>query len=270
MPWHLDNLLSVVVPAYNEERTIEDVITKVRKIPNLLEIIAVDDGSSDATPVILARLATQFPELSWTRHEKTRGKGAALKTGFARSTGKIVIVHAADLEYDPIEIADVIGPILAERADVVFGSRLLVRKAARVLYFHHYLANKMITFCSNLLTNLNLNDVETGYKAFRGEIIREMVLTSSGFGVEIELTSKIAKLRCRIYEVPISYYEGTYEEAKKIGMKDAIAAFWYIFKYNLLVSLSRSYNLIPNLAASGELQHEPVVASRAPNDLQIR
>ena len=144
-----------------------------------------------------------------------------------------MVVQDADLEYDPSEIAELINPILTDRADVVYGSRFLVRRAARVLYFRHYLANKFLTFLSNILTDLNLTDVETGYKAFRGDIIRNMVITSDGFGFEIEATAKIAKLHCRIYEVPISYYGRTYEEGKKIGMKDGILAIIYIFVYNL-------------------------------------
>jgi hypothetical protein len=152
-----------------------------------------------------------------------------------------VIVQDADLEYNPDEIPSVIELILQGRADVVFGSRFQVRKAARVLYYYHYLANKSLTFLSDLFTNLNLTDVETGYKAFRGEIIRDMVITSSGFGFEIEVTAKVSKLRCAIYEVPISYYGRTYEEGKKIGTKDGIAALWYILYYNLMVSANRSY-----------------------------
>lgn len=244
----VDRLLSVVIPVFNEERTIKAVIENVLKIPALLEIIVVDDCSVDSTSAILAELASQNPQVRWLQHEKNKGKCAALKTGFASSKGRIVIVQDADLEYDPTEIPDVIDPIVTGKADVVFGSRFLVRKAARVVYFYHYLANKVLTFCSNLFTNLNLTDVETGYKAFRGEIVRNMVLRSRGFGFEIEVTAKIAKLRCRVYEVPISYYGRTYEEGKKIGTKDGILAFWYIVKYNMFVSLSRSYSVVPKLS----------------------
>ncbi len=239
--------LSVVIPVYNEERTIANVITEVLKLANLKEIIVVDDCSSDATPKILAQFTSEYPQVKGTRHEKNQGKTAALRTGFALSTGDVVIVQDADLEYDPTEIPDVVGPILDGKADVVLGSRFLVRKAARVIYFYHYLANKLLTFCSNLFTNLNLTDVETGYKAFRGEIIRNMLIYSKGFGFEIEVVAKIAKLKCRVYEVPISYYGRTYEEGKKIGLADGIDAFWYILRYNVFVSLARSYRTVPKL-----------------------
>ncbi len=238
--------LSVVIPVYNEERTLAEVITNVLRVPQLLEVIVVDDCSTDATPAILAQLAARHPQVRWRRHEKNLGKTAALRTALAMSTGEIVIIQDADLEYDPAEIPDLIEPILSGEADVVFGSRFLVRKAARVIYFYHYLANKLFTFCSNLLTNLNLTDVGAGYKAFRGDILRNMLLRSNGFGFDMEVTAKVAKLRCRIYEVPISYYGRTYEEGKKITAIDGIYALWYIFKYNVLVGLSRSYRAIPS------------------------
>jgi hypothetical protein len=165
----------------------------------------------------------------------------------------VVIVQDADLEYDPSEIKDVIQPILDGVADVVFGSRFMVRKASRVLYFYHFLANKALTFFSNMLTNVNFSDVETGYKAFRGEIIRNMVITSSGFGFEIEVTAKVCKLRCATYEVPISYYGRTYEQGKKIGLKDGIAALWYVLRYNWFTSLQASYRAIPSLPATAPL-----------------
>ena len=247
-----DPSLSVVIPVYNEERTLAEVIGNVLGIPQVHEIIVVDDCSSDATPAILAQLARKHPQLRCFRHERNLGKTAAVRTGFALSTGKIVIVQDADLEYDPAEIPDVIDPIVRGKADVVFGSRFLVRKAARVIYFYHYIANKIFTFCSNLLTNLNFTDVGTGYKAFRGEIARNMLLRSTRFGFDMEVTAKIAKLSCRIYEVPISYYGRTYEEGKKITAVDAIYALWYIFKYNLLVGLSRSYKAIPVLSQNEE------------------
>ena len=163
------------------------------------------------------------------------------------TTGDIVIVQDADLEYDPNEIGEVIEPILLGEADVVYGSRFLVRKAARVLYFYHYLANKGLTFLSNLFTNVNMTDVETGYKAFRGDIIRNMKITSSGFGFEIEVTATAAKLRCAMYEVPISYRRRTYDEGKKIGLKDGFAALWYIIKFNAFCSLEDSYRTLPNV-----------------------
>lgn len=259
-----DQPLSVVIPVYNEERTLAEVVTNVLKVPQVREVIAVDDCSSDATPVILAQLAREHPQLRWFRHEKNLGKTAAVRTAFGMSTGEILIVQDADLEYDPAEIPDVIDPIVRGKADVVFGSRFLVRKAARVIYFYHYIANKMFTFCSNLLTNLNFTDVGTGYKAFRGEIARNMLLRSTHFGFDMEVTAKIAKLRCRIYEVPISYNGRTYEEGKKITAVDGIYALWYIFKYNLLVGLSRSYKMIPELSHKEEAADKDV-GRRRPN-----
>lgn len=238
--------LSVVVPAYNEENTLRAVIEKLLPIPQLHEVIIVDDCSTDRTQEIAQSLSSEHPSvIRVLRHQKNAGKTEALKTGFAATTGDIVIVQDADLEYNPDEIAFVIAPIVNGVADVVFGSRFQVRTAARVLYYYHYLANQLLTLLSDLLTNLNLTDVETGYKAFRGEIIRNMVITSSGFGFEIEVTAKIAKLKCAIYEVPISYYGRTYEEGKKIGTKDGLAALWYLVKYNLFTDLRASYVEIP-------------------------
>src|SRR5579859_7911016 len=218
--------LSVVIPAYNEEATLAGVVQRVLSIPHLHEIVVVDDCSSDKTGAIAEELSRLNPKVRAVKHQVNGGKTEALKTGFALTTGDIVIVQDADLEYDPAEIFEVIAPILDGSADVVYGSRFLVRKAARVLYFYHYLANKGLTFLSNLFTNVNLTDVETGYKAFRGEIIRNMIITSAGFGFEIEVTAKVAKLRCVICEVPISYHGRTYEEGKKIGLKDGLMAIW--------------------------------------------
>jgi glycosyltransferase involved in cell wall biosynthesis len=239
--------LSIVVPAFNEEATLARVVEKLIDVPYLREIVIVDDCSSDRTLAIARGLERRYPQVRALTHERNRGKTDALRTGFAETKGNIVIVQDADLEYDPTEIKEVIQPIVDGIADVVFGSRFLVRKAARVLYFYHYIANKALTFFSNLLTNVNLSDVETGYKAFRGEIIRNMVITSKGFGFEIEVTAKVAKLGCAIFEVPISYYGRTYEQGKKIGMTDGIAAIWYIVRYNWLTSLAASYRTIPDL-----------------------
>lgn len=236
--------LSVVIPAYNEESTLESVVERVIKIPHLHEVVVVDDCSSDRTPEVVRYLAACYPQLRSVRHDNNRGKTAALETGFRMTSGDIVIVQDADLEYDPDEIPAVIAPILEGKADVVYGSRFMVRRAARVVYFYHYIGNRVLTFLSNLCTNLNMSDVETCYKAFRGDIIRNMVITSKGFGFEIEVTAKIAKLKCPVYEVPISYYGRTYEEGKKIGARDGLAALWYICKYNLFVSKRRSFNFV--------------------------
>jgi glycosyltransferase involved in cell wall biosynthesis len=237
--------LSVVVPAYNEEKTLATVVRKLIQLPELREVVIVDDCSKDRTPEIARALAAEYPQVKLVRHAVNSGKTEALKTGFQHTTGDIVIVQDADLEYDPSEIPALIQPIIDGHADVVYGSRFLVRKTSRVLYFYHYLANRGLTFVSNLFTNINLTDVETGYKALRGDIIRNMIISSEGFGFEIEVTAKVAKLKCSIYEAPISYYGRTYEEGKKIGPWDGIAAFWYIVRYNLFCSLQSSFRRAP-------------------------
>ncbi len=240
--------LSIIVPAFNEEKTILNVLEALEKaiaLPH--EVIVVDDGSADGTAAIVEKYAAKHKSVRLIRQPENRGKTAALVTGFVISKGGIVIVQDADLEYDPVEIPDVIAPILAGRADVVYGSRFLIRRATRVLYYRHYLANRFITGLSNLLTDINFSDVETCYKAFRGEIIRNMIITSTRFGFEVEVTAKIAKLGCRTFEVPISYYGRTYQEGKKIGFKDGLQALWYILKYNLFTSLKASYREVPKL-----------------------
>ena len=239
--------LSVVIPVYNEESSLAEVVRKLLVLPHLLEIIIVDDCSTDRSAEVARTLAESEPRVRFMRQKKNAGKSAALRAGFALTQGDIVIVQDADLEYDPSEIPLVIRPILDGHADVVFGSRVLVRRATRVLYFYHYVANKFLTFTSNLFTNLNMTDIETGYKAFRGDIIRNMVIVSSGFGFEVEATAKVAKLGCPIYEVPISYYGRTYEEGKKIGMKDGLLAMWLVFRFNLFCGLSSSYRELPTL-----------------------
>lgn len=279
--------LSVVIPAYNEEATLEDIVLRVLTVPHVLEIVIVDDCSSDRTPEIADRLCTAYSQIRYTRHKRNAGKTAALITGFALTRGDIVIVQDADLEYDPSEIPAVIQPILDGHADVVYGSRFLVRKASRVLYFYHYVANKFLTFLSNSLTNLNMTDVETGYKAFRGEIIRNMIIVSRGFGFEIEVTAKIAKLRCAVYETAISYYGRTYEEGKKIGLTDGLAALWFIMRFNLLTSLDSSFrepvrtgrksanappqgfSVIPGLRKEAALKSSNVIKVRHRESLEI-
>jgi glycosyltransferase involved in cell wall biosynthesis len=241
-----EKCLSVVVPIYNEEKTLEAIVGRILEVPQLLEIVLVDDCSSDNTPEVIRELVSRYPETIVTsRHARNGGKTEALKTGFRMTRGDIVIVQDADLEYDPAEIPEVIAPILNNRADVVFGSRFLVRKAARALYFYHYLGNKGLTFLSNLATNINLTDVETCYKAFRGDIIRKMKINSRGFGFEIEVTAKVAKLKCAIFETPISYYGRTYEQGKKITAWDGVAAIYYIVRYNLFCSLAESFDSTP-------------------------
>lgn len=240
--------LSVVIPAYNEEATIAHVITEVLRLDAVGEVLVVNDCSRDRTAEIVRQIAAVESRVKLLEHPINRGKTEALKTAFTHVSAPVVIVQDADLEYDPSEIPGVIQPILDGKADVVYGSRFLVRKASRVHYFYHFIANKLLTFCSNLFTNINLTDVETGYKAFRSEIMRNMVITSSGFGFEIEVTAKVTKLRCIIYEVPISYYGRSYEEGKKIGALDGVAAFWYVLRYNVFCSLQSSYVKVPVLS----------------------
>jgi glycosyltransferase involved in cell wall biosynthesis len=239
--------LSVVVPAYNEKTTLPEVTRKLIQIPWLLEIIIVDDCSTDGTAEVARELAEKHSQVRVVRHTRNGGKTAALRTGFALTRGAIVIVQDADLEYDPADIDNVIRPILEGHADVVFGSRFLVRRTTRVLYFYHYVANKILTLLSNALTNLNMTDVETGYKAFRGEIIRNMTIVSSGFGFEVEVVAKIAKLKVAIYEVPISYYGRTYDEGKKIVFMDGLIALWLVIRFNLFCSLRSSFRQLPEL-----------------------
>jgi glycosyltransferase involved in cell wall biosynthesis len=244
----LEHTLSIVVPVFNEEKTLSKIIERLLGVERLHEIIIVDDCSTDGSAIIIEQLKSDHEVIKSVTLPSNQGKTAAVKNGFANTTGSIVIVQDADLEYDPAEIAEVTYPIVAGFADVVYGSRFMVRRAARVLYFYHYIANKGLTFLSNLLTNLNITDVETCYKAFRGDIIRSMIITSSGFGFEIEVTAKIAKLGCVLYEVPISYYGRTYEEGKKITYLDGIAALYYILRFNLFCSRKSSFSALPSLS----------------------
>ena len=223
--------VTILMPAYNEEATIETIIKQVLALEFVTELVVVDDCSKDNTSGIVASI--EDSRIKLFKMDKNSGKTAAINHAISKATSDICIVQDADLEYDPEEIIFVLEPIFNGRADVVYGSRFLVRKAARVLYYYHFIANKFITFLSNFLTNINLTDVETCYKAFRTPILQGYDLTSKGFGMEIEITSLISKMGLRIYEVPISYYGRTYEEGKKISTVDGIDAIWYIFKYNL-------------------------------------
>lgn len=226
--------LSVLIPVYNEERTIAEVLRRVLTLGRLVkEIVVVDDGSTDGTASIVERLAEKESRVRFFRFKDNQGKTAAIRLALDQADGDVVIIQDADLEYDPAEIVDVIAPIREGHADVVYGSRFLVRRASRVLYFYHYLANSFLTFLSNLLTNRNMTDIETCYKAFRAGVIKPLRLTSRGFGMEIEITAMICQTRARSYEVPISYYGRSYEDGKKIGIKDGIMAIYYILYYNL-------------------------------------
>ena len=229
------DMLSVLVPVFNEETTIVQVLRKVLALgPVVHEVIVVDDGSVDRTPDLVWTLTQCENRIRFERLPKNKGKTAAVQRALDLATGEVIIVQDADLEYDPVEILDVIAPILAGQADVVYGSRFLVRRGARVLYFYHYLANRALTFLSNLLTNRNMTDIETGYKAFRADVIKPLRLTSGGFGMEVEITALVTKTGARTYEVPISYYGRTYEEGKKIGFRDGVMAGLYVVYYNLL------------------------------------
>ena len=226
-------LLSAVIPCYNESGTIREVISRVRAAPvKSLEIIVVDDCSSDGTRLILEREIAPLVE-KIVYHERNRGKGAALRSGFREATGEVVVVQDADLEYDPREYPRLIDPILNHGADVVFGSRFMGGNAHRVVYFWHMVANRVLTLASNCMTNLNLTDMQTGYKAFRREIIQSIEIEEDRFGFEPEITAKVAKKKCVVYEVGISYYGRTYDQGKKIGLKDAFRALYAIFKYSL-------------------------------------
>jgi len=208
--------ITVVIPVYNEVETVAEIVRRVRAVPLELEIIAVDDGSSDGSDQVLDELAAEIPELRVLHHERNRGKGAALQTGFAAVEGDVVIIQDADLEYDPRDYVVLLEPILDGRADVVYGSRFLAG-ARRVLFFWHAVGNRFLTTLSNMLTNLNLSDMETCYKAFRREVLDKVKIRSNFFMFEPEFTAKVAKNRFRIYEVAISYDGRTYDEGKKIG-----------------------------------------------------
>jgi glycosyltransferase involved in cell wall biosynthesis len=224
--------LSVVIPCFNELATIESVIKSVKKCGiRSLEIIIVDDCSTDGTCELLRTLEFQVDRIIY--HSHNQGKGAALRSGFRAVTGDIVIVQDADLEYDPQEFAIVIEPILNGKADVVYGSRFIGGQPHRVVYYWHMVGNRFLTTLSNMLSNINLTDMETCYKAFRREIIQAVQIEENRFGFEPEITAKISRMECRIYEVGISYYGRTYREGKKIGWKDGFRAIFCILKYNL-------------------------------------
>lgn len=223
--------LSVLIPVYNEKQTVTEILRRVRAHHPNCEIVMVDDGSSDGTREMLrgdtlrgdANLKVLF-------HEKNRGKGAALRTALAAANGDIVLIQDADLEYDPRDYDKLLQPLLENRADVVYGSRFL-GGPHRVLFFWHYVANRTLTLLSNALNNINLTDMETCYKVFRADVIKDLSLKEDRFGFEPEITAKVARRKCRIFEVPISYYGRDYAEGKKIGWRDGVAALYFIFRY---------------------------------------
>jgi len=230
-----DIKLSIVVPCFNEEKTLRKCIEKVLEIADetlSLEIIIVDDGSSDQSLIIARELEDKYQEIVVLSHKKNQGKGAALRTGIQRVTGDFVAVQDADLEYNPMEFKKLLVPLINDKADVVFGSRFLSAGYHRVLYFWHYQGNRFLTFLSNMFTDLNLTDMETCYKVFKREIIQNIQIKENRFGFEPEIVAKVAHMRLRIFEIGISFYARTYEEGKKIGVKDGVRALYCIFRYN--------------------------------------
>lgn len=225
--------LSVVMPVYNEQETLDRIVRRVASTTLKAELVAVDDGSTDGSLEILRRLESEGLIDRVIVHERNLGKGAALASGFAAATGDFVIVQDADMEYDPAEYRKLLEPILDDRADVVFGSRFLGGEPHRVLYFWHYVGNRFLTLLSNMVTNLNLSDMETCYKCFRREVLDGLVIEERGFGVEPELTAKVAAGGWRVYEVGVSYSGRTYAEGKKIGWKDGFRAIYCILKYGV-------------------------------------
>lgn len=232
--------MSVVVAAYNEVATAERLLRRVAAVPMTKEVIVVDDGSTDGTRSLLRRLEREGLVDRLLVHDTNRGKGAALRTGFACATGDVVVVQDADLEYDPAEIPALVGPIASGKADAVYGSRFL-GGPHRVLYFWHMVGNRLLTLLSNVFTDLNLTDMETCCKAVRTDLLRSLPLRADRFGIEPEITARLAQARARIWEIPISYAGRTYDEGKKIGWKDGVAAVWHVVRFNTVGPKARPW-----------------------------
>jgi glycosyltransferase involved in cell wall biosynthesis len=225
--------LSVVMPVYNEQATLREVVSRVLAVPLEVELICVDDGSRDGSREILAELQIDHPQIRVMLQPKNMGKGAALRCGIQEATGDFIIIQDADLEYDPSDYPALLGPLIENKADVVYGSRFLGSGPHRVLYFWHSVGNSLLTLISNALTNMNMTDMETCYKVFRREILQSIPIEEDRFGFEPEITVKISKRRLRVYEVGIGYWGRTYEEGKKIGWRDGFRALWCLLKYSL-------------------------------------
>lgn len=234
------------MPAFNEQNTIREVVERVLVIPELSELIIINDCSTDKTPEIAQILADANANITLIHNVSNLGKTESIKRGFAVTTGDVVIVQDADLEYDPSEISKVIAPIIDGRAEIVYGVRFSKHSALDIAYYLHYVANKAITLFSNILSGQNLSDIQTCYIAFRGDLIRNMVITSKKFGFEVEAAAKISKLKVQIAEVPITYKARTYEDGKKLARTDGFAALWYIFKYNVLTRREDSFRFNRN------------------------
>ncbi len=247
-----DFVLSVVIPIYNERDTIEEILSRVHDAPFRKEIVVVDDGSADGSREILRKLEAAGKIDRLILHEKNQGKGAALRTGFAQVTGDLVVVQDADLEYDPSEYPQLVQPFLDGKADVVYGSRFISGRSHRVLFFWHSIANRCLTLISNMFTNLNLTDMETCYKVFRVEVVKAIKITEDRFGFEPEITAKVARMQCRIYEVGISYDGRGYQEGKKIGWKDAVWAFVCVVRYGLFHRPDRTIETVLETGTSAQ------------------
>jgi glycosyltransferase involved in cell wall biosynthesis len=253
--------LSVIMPVYNERSTLRFVVERVLAVPLEIELICVDDGSSDGSRELLSELSSEYPQLRIFLQPQNQGKGAALRRGIQEASGDFVIIQDADLEYDPDDYPTLLEPLIQGKADVVYGSRFLGSRPHRVLYFWHSVGNRVLTLLSNCLTNINLSDMETCYKVFRREVIQSIPIAENRFGFEPEITVKIAKRHLRIYEVGISYWGRTYAEGKKIGWRDGFAALWCLLKYAMKE---------PSVAPNNDAAENPVAQSSSEGVARIR